>query len=94
MGPDDVFVSMLEFGGGAAGSPLFHAAGVPGLTPDMFAPTQLQRVLRGQAGVQRFFNHAGRGFCLYAVIGSFSNRVPLCFRVNQVISSLQIEGAR
>jgi hypothetical protein len=93
LGPDDVFVSLLEFGAGAAGSPLFRAAGVPGLTPDMFAPKQVQRVLRGQAGVQRFFTHRGRAFCLYAVIGSFPNRVPLCFRVNQVISSLLIEGA-
>ena len=32
---------------------------VPGLTPDAFRPQQLQRTIRGQAGVQRFFSAGG-----------------------------------
>ena len=29
----------------------------------------MQRAIRGQAGVQRFFNDQGRAFCLYVVLG-------------------------
>jgi hypothetical protein len=89
----DVFVSLLEFGPGAANSPLFALTGIPGLTPDMYRLKQLQRVLRGQAGVQRFFTETGRAFCLYSVIGSYGNRIPLCARANQMIGSIHIEAA-
>ena len=92
LGPDDAFVSMLDFGAAAAGSELFAARGLPGLTPDMFRPKQLQRVLRGQAGVQRFFSAGGRAFCLYTVIGSYANRLTLCSRANQVIGSIRVEA--
>ncbi|HWG72868.1 MAG TPA: hypothetical protein VG184_02305 [Acidimicrobiales bacterium] len=92
LGTEDVFVSLLDFGPAAAGSELFGARGLPGLTPDMFRPKQLQRVLRGQAGVQRFFSESGRAFCLYAVIGSYANRLALCSRANQVIGSIRVEA--
>jgi hypothetical protein len=95
LGPDDVFVSVLEFGPEAAGSPLFaKIQGVPGLTADSYRPRQLQRVLRGQAGAQRFFTAAGRAFCLYSVIGSFAHRLVLAPRANQVIGTLRVEEAR
>ena len=48
--------------------------------PDDFSPNVLQRTIRGQAGVQKFFHDQGRAFCLYVVLGSFANRrklVPL-----------------
>jgi hypothetical protein len=91
LGPADVFVSLLEFGSGAVRTPLFpDAAGLPNLTPGAFHPKQLQRIIPQQAGVQRFFSVRGRAFCLYAVIGSFANRVPLSFRANQLIASLEI----
>jgi hypothetical protein len=90
--PDDVFVSLLEFGPEAAGSALFQATGLPGLTPDMYRLKQLQRVIPGQAGVQRFFTEAGRGFCLYSVIGSYANRMVLCARANQLIGSIHIQA--
>ena len=94
LGPDDVFVSVLEFGPEAAGSPLFGSwRAVPMLTPDVYRPYQLQRTIAGQAGVQRFFTAAGRAFCLYSVIGSLLQRVPSTGRANQVLSSLRIEGA-
>src|ERR1700731_4402890 len=39
----DVFVGLVEFGAEAAGTPLFGgSSGIPGLTADMFHPTQLQ----------------------------------------------------
>jgi hypothetical protein len=91
LGPDDVFVAVLEFGPDAAGSRLFSGLrAVPGVTPDSFRPRQLQRTIRGQAGVQRFFTVAGRAFCLYAVVGSVANRVPLAARANQLIGSLGV----
>jgi hypothetical protein len=91
LGPDDVFVAVLEFGPEAAGSALFSGLrAVPGLTADSFRPRQLQRTIRGQAGVQRFFTVAERAFCLYAVVGSVANRVPLAARANQLIGSLGV----
>lgn len=92
LGPGDVFVGVLDFGPGAAGTRLFAATGLPGLTPDMYGPKQLQRVIRGQAGVQRFFNVGGRGFCLYSVVGSYANRVALCARANQMIGTIKVEA--
>jgi hypothetical protein len=92
LGPADVFVGLLEFGAEAASSPLFTGLrGVPGLTPDVFRPQQLQRTIRGQAGVQRFFTVAGRAFCLYSVIGSMAGRVPLTARANQLVGTLRVD---
>ena len=92
LGPGDVFVGVLEFGAEAARSPLFAGLhGVPGLTPDVFRPRQLQRTVRGQAGVQRFFTVAGRAFCLYSVIGSMAQRVPLTARANQLVGTLRVD---
>lgn len=93
LGPDDVFVGILEFGPEAAGTALFSGLrAVPGLTPDAYRPYQLQRIIRGQAGVQRFFAVAGRAFCLYSVIGSVANRVRLCGRANELIGSFHVEA--
>jgi hypothetical protein len=92
LGPTDVFVSLLEFGPEAANSPLFRlAASILGLTPDAFRPRQLQRVIRGQAGAQRFVSVQGRAFCLYSVIGSIANRVQSTARANQLIGSLSVQ---
>jgi hypothetical protein len=91
LGPDDVFVALLDFGPQAAGTRLFGAVqGVPGLTADAYRPSQLQRTIRGQAGVQRFFTAAGRGFCLYSVIGAFANRMVLTGRANAILGSVRV----
>jgi hypothetical protein len=93
LGPTDVFVSLLEFGPAAATTALFTTlTALPGLTPDAFQPQQLQRTIRGQAGVQRFFSTAGRAFCLYAVIGSVANRMTLAPRANQILGSIRVEA--
>ncbi len=92
LGPEDVFVSVLEFGPAAASTALFSALrSVPGLTPDVFRPQQLQRTIRGQAGVQRFFSVGGRAFCLYSVIGSIANRVRGSARANELIGTFRID---
>jgi hypothetical protein len=94
LGATDVFVGLLEFGSGSVRTPLFpESSGLPSLTPGAFRPNQLQRIIPRQAGVQRFFSIRGRAFCLYGVIGSFANRVPLSFRANQLIGSLEISPA-
>lgn len=94
LGPEDVFVGFLEFGPEAAQTPLFNRIqAVPGLTPDLYRPRQLQRTILGQAGVQRFFSVGGRAFCLYSVIGSLAHRVPLTDRANQLIGSFRVEQA-
>jgi hypothetical protein len=91
LGPHDVFVSILEFGPEAADTALFRAlSAVPVLTPDAYRPRQLQRTIRGQAGVQRFFTTAGRGFCLYSVIGAMANRIPLTAKANQILGSIRV----
>ena len=91
LGREDVFVALLDFGPQAAGTPLFSGLqGVPGLTPDAYRPSQLQRAIQGQAGVQRFFTSHGRGFCLYSVIGAFANRVTLTGRANAVLGSIRM----
>lgn len=93
LGPHDVFVSVLEFGPEAANTALFSSLrGVPGLTPDAYRPNQLQRTIRGQAGVQRFFTTSGRGFCLYSVIGGYANRVALTARANEILGSIRVEA--
>ena len=94
LGAQDVFVGFLEFGPEAAATPLFNRVqALPGLTPDVYRPRQLQRTILGQAGVQRFFSVGGRAFCLYSVIGSVANRVPLTDRANQLIGTFQVEQA-
>jgi hypothetical protein len=91
LGPADVFVSILEFGPEAATTALFRGAtAVPALTPDAYRPNQLQRTIRGQAGVQRFFTTSGRGFCLYSVIGSLANRVMLTARANEILGTVRV----
>jgi hypothetical protein len=91
LGPHDVFVSLLEFGPTAVGSRLFSTLqGVPGLTPDAYRPNQLQRTIQGQAGVQRFFTTSRRAFCLYSVIGGFTNRVALTGRANAILATIRL----
>jgi hypothetical protein len=95
LGPQDVFVALLDFGPAAAGSALFQTLGaIPGLTPDVYRPRQLQRTIAGQAGVQRFFSVSGRAFCLYSVIGSVANQVALTARANQLIGSLRVASGQ
>lgn len=94
LGPEDVFVAVLDFGPEAAGSQLFSGLhGVPGLTPDAYRPNQLQRTIQGQAGVQRFFTTGGRGFCLYSVIGAFANRLALTGRANAILGTIRVGQA-
>jgi hypothetical protein len=92
LGPDDLFVVLFEYDPSSATTELFRSAGIPRtLTADDFSPNAMQRAIRGQAGVQKFFHDQGRAFCLYVVIGAFARRKDLVKRVNQVLATLVIE---
>jgi hypothetical protein len=92
LGPNDVFVVLFEYDPASADAVLFKSAGLPRtLSADDFSPNAMQRAIRGQAGVQKFFHDQGRAFCLYVVIGAFARRKELVPRVNQVLATLTIE---
>ncbi len=78
LGPDDVLIVLFEYDPTSIDQPLFKAEGLSKrLTESDFSPNVLQRNLRGQAGVQRFFHDSGRTFCLYVVLGAYVNRRAL-----------------
>ena len=70
MSSKDVLVVLFEHGRESANTPLFAATSIPRITAVDVSTMQLQRLLEGQGGVQRFFTVAGRAFCLYVVFGS------------------------
>lgn len=95
MGPDDVFVSLLEYGPDEAGSALFAEQGLPRrLSPRDFSPRTLQRTLRGHAGFQHFFTEGGRAFCLYIVLGGVADAAALVARVEEVLATIHIARRR
>jgi uncharacterized surface protein with fasciclin (FAS1) repeats len=93
LGSDDALIVLFEYDPASASTPLFAAEGLPRvLSPADFSTSVLQRSIRGQAGAQMFFHDGGRAFCLYVVLGSFQNRVPMVDAVNQVLATFAIEG--
>lgn len=94
LGPEDVFVALLEFRPADASSALFARAGLPdNLDPAAFSPTSLQRGLPGQAGLQVFFHQSGRAFCLYVVLGSGADRARLVPKATDFVCGIRISGS-
>lgn len=92
MGPDGVFIALVEFDRTAVGTLLFKRRGIPDdLDPDEFDRTRLQQPRHEQAGLQRFFSVGNRAFCLHAVIGAYHHREALAQEVNTILSGLSIE---
>lgn len=92
MGPDDVFVSLLEYGAEEVSAALFSDVGLPRrLDPRAFSPRMLHRRIAGHAGLQRFFNDSGRAFCLYVVLGNADDAHRLVRRAEQVLATVEIE---
>jgi hypothetical protein len=92
MDTGDVFVALLEYSSEEATSALFSHRGVPRrLDPRDFSPRMLQRTVRGQAGLQVFFNEGGRAFCLYIVLGDTRDTHRLVRRLEQVLATIEIE---
>lgn len=91
LGTKDVFVALIEFGPGEAGSALFKVVDeLPTLEVSQFHRNQLQRRIRGQAGVQHFFTLNGRPFCLYVVLGSIANAPALVDDANSFLTGLAV----
>ena len=91
MKADNILIVLFEFDRASVGTALFAESGIPSVTPEDFAPDQMQRPLPGQSGAQHFFNHRGRAFCLYVALGSHARRRELVPEVNQVLSSLELD---
>jgi hypothetical protein len=90
MRPTDVLVVLLEQDREATQTRLFNRRGLPTVLARDFSPFALQRTLRGQSGVQYFFQTAGRAFCLYVVIGSHARRGRLACLANQLVASMSV----
>jgi hypothetical protein len=92
LGPSDALVAVKEFAPRLATEAVFSTPGVPrSLDTEAFTPRALQRILPGQAGLQRFGHEAGRAFCLYVVLGGWRNRDLVVPAVNTVLGSLRID---
>jgi hypothetical protein len=90
MASTDLLVVLFEHGRQSANTPLFAATSMPRLAAADVKTTQLQRMLEGQGGVQRFFTLAGRAFCLYVVFGSYARRVRTIPVVNGILDTITI----
>jgi len=90
MGPQNVFVALLEFHPDSTGAALFSSTRPERIDPAAFSPASLQRAIPGQAGTQAFFSDAGRAFGLYAVLGGYAARANLVPLVNDAVSRITI----
>lgn len=90
MGPDHVFLALIEFDQSEATTPLFGHERPSRITSGEFGPDRLQRALPGQAGAQFFFSERGRPFCLYVVIGSYDGRTTLVPRANGLFQTMEV----
>ena len=87
-----IFIALLEHDREAADTALFQQQlEMPRVRGGDFARHRQVVALAGMAGTQKFFTHAGRPFCLYAVIGSWTARKPLAATVNEVLDGVEIE---
>jgi hypothetical protein len=92
LGPDDMFVSLFEYGPESVGTALFARRGMPrALRAADFRPYTLRRGLGGQSGTQWFFTEGGRPFTLYAVLGSHGRRGVLVPRLNALLADIRVQ---
>lgn len=90
LGPDDVFVSLVDHGREGVGTALFASRGLPAPKPSEFEPNAMQRVHLGMSGGQWFFTAGGRAWCLYAVLGSHARRQHGAVKVNTLLKGVRI----
>ncbi|HEY2813497.1 MAG TPA: hypothetical protein VGJ03_08555 [Acidimicrobiales bacterium] len=90
MASTDLLVVLFEHGRPSANTALFAATSIPRISAADVSTMQLQRLLEGQGGAQRFFTVAGRAFCLYVVFGSYARRVRTVPVVNGILDTLTI----
>jgi len=90
LGPDDVFIALVDYGTEVADQGLFENQGMPRLAPSQFGPNRLQRPLPGLSASQHFFSSGGRAFCLFTVVGSHARRMASVPRAAALVSRIQI----
>jgi hypothetical protein len=90
LGPDDIFVALVDYGTEVANQGLFEKQGVPRLAPSQFGPNRLQRPLPGMSASQHFFSSGGRAFCLFTVLGSHARRMAAVPRAEALVRTLHI----
>lgn len=93
LGPDDVFLALLEYGSEVADQGLFAKQGLPRLAPSQFSGNRMPRYLPGLSASQHFFSDGGRAFCLYTVLGSHSRRMALVPRAESVVRTVSVTDA-
>lgn len=92
LGPSDIFAVLFEYGPESVGTVLFESQGIPtGLTTMDFLPYVMRPGVGGSLGIQRFFTVSGRPFMFYARLGSLQQQAALVQRVNQLLSSIDIQ---
>src|SRR6476661_9586902 len=90
LGPDDIFVALVDYGTEVAGQGLFERQGLPRLAPSQFGPNRLQRPLPGMSASQHFFSSGGRAFCLFTVVGSHARRMASVQRAAAMVATIRI----
>ena len=90
LGPDDVFVALLEYGTDVANRGLFEKQGTPALAPSQFGPDRLQRYIPGLSASQHFFSTGGRAFCLFTVLGSHARRMATVPKAVELVRNLRV----
>jgi hypothetical protein len=90
LGPDDVFVSLVEFGTEVADQGLFADQGMPRLAPSQFGVDRLPRSYPGVSAAQHFFSEGGRAFCLFVVLGAHSRRMSLVPKAERLVRSVRV----
>lgn len=92
LGSSGILITLFEYGSESANTDLFAGQGIPRpLSTGDFDPHALQVGVPDQTGLQRFFTHRGRAFCLYVVLGSHIDRADLVPQVNAVLQTLAID---
>lgn len=91
MRPQDLFLTLFEYGPESLGAPLFEKKGMPRvLRPSDLDPFTLRTPLPGMSGAQLFFTEARRPFCLYVAVGSHLRRYRTLPLMSQVLRTVEI----
>lgn len=94
LGPDDLFIALVEFDREARTTPLFAQHGIGTISGSTFGRQNMHRPLPSQSGHQQFFQTAGRAFCLYVAIGSHRRRDRLATAASMVVATIAISPPR
>ena len=94
MGPQDVFIALVEFDPEAGDTPLFQPGGLQRpLRVTDFDRATMHRPLQGASGHQQFFHVDGRAFALYVALGAHRLRAVSVPRADRVLATLSITPA-